>query len=492
MTALELALRNLAAWSLQVAVLGLAAAALARLFPVERPAARLAFGQVLLVLVLGLPLVQPWHATSATVAWSFAPATAPATHATSSVPSGAASPYGTAWPVAIAILLLLGLGFRLAQVGAGLVRLRTLRRRARPLDPPPWLVARRDDVAPLAAFLLSEDVDTPATFGLRRPVVLLPPVFETMGRDRQEAIALHELLHARRADWPALVAEELLKAGLFFHPVVHWLVGRVRLAREQTVDAEVVRRLGGRQAYLDSLVEVARFAARARAVPAAPFLRESHLRERVELLLKEVSMSRFRTTAHLGLTAVALVLAVSWATATVPLQAAVTEPDPSAAGEQAAATGAKVAVADKVTAPGEPKLVRKVDPAYPAEAKADKVQGLFVIDVIIGKDGAIKEARVAASAPTVGAALGDQGREGEGEVDAGRPARGRSPGPGSPRRGEAVALRADPEGRQAGRLRGDGHRQLQAPVDGRPGAVATAAAKQRNAAARKNSGAGNQ
>jgi len=111
-------------------------------------------------------------------------------------------------------------------------------------------------------------------------------------------------------------------------------------------------------------------------------------------------MSRFRTAAHLGLTAVALVLAVSWATATVPLQAAVTGPDSSATGEQAAAPGAKVAVGDKVTAPGEPKIVHKVNPVYPADAKAEGVQGLFLVNVIIGKDGAIKEAKVAASAPT--------------------------------------------------------------------------------------------
>jgi len=96
-----------------------------------------------------------------------------------------------------------------------------------------------------------------------------------MGREQQEAIALHELVHARRADWLVLVLEDVLKAVLFFHPAVHWLVGHVRLAREQAVDAAVVRRLGGREAYLESLVEVARFAAHARAVPAAPFLRES-------------------------------------------------------------------------------------------------------------------------------------------------------------------------------------------------------------------------
>jgi hypothetical protein len=165
MSALELALRNLAAWSLQVAVLGLAAAALARLFPVERPAARLVLGQALLALVLGLPLVQPWHATSAAVGWSFAPDGAPRP-----VRPRARPPRRRRRPRSgrrrSPASCSLGVAFRLARLGAGLARLRSLRRRARPLDAPPWLVARRDDVAPQAAFLLSDDVDTPATFGL--------------------------------------------------------------------------------------------------------------------------------------------------------------------------------------------------------------------------------------------------------------------------------------------------------------------------------------
>ena len=203
------------------------------------------------------------------------------------------------WPIAVAGGLLLGASLRLARVGAGLVRLRSLRRDSRPLHAGPWLLALRDDVAPKARFLLSDEAGTPATFGLRDPIVLLPPAFESMDRGRQAAIVLHELVHARRADWVVLMAEETLKAILFFHPAVHWLVARVRLAREQTVDAAVVHRLGCREPYLESLVEMARFAAHARTVPAAPFLRESHLRERVDLLLKEVSMSRFRTLTHL-------------------------------------------------------------------------------------------------------------------------------------------------------------------------------------------------
>jgi beta-lactamase regulating signal transducer with metallopeptidase domain len=388
-TALELVLRNLAAWSLQVAVLGLAAAALARLFPIERPVARLAFGQALLALVLGLPIVQPWQATSAAVSWSFAPAPSLAPGSTSRLLFGVPSPAVPAWPAVVAALLLLGVTLRLAQLCAGLVRLRGLRRRARPLEASPWLLALRDDLAPRAVLVRSEEACAPATFGLRRPIVLLPPAFESMSRDRQEAIALHELLHVRRADWLALMLEELLKAGLFFHPAVHWLVGRVRLAREQTVDSEVVGRLGEREAYLESLVEVARIAARARAVPAAPFLRESHLRERVDLLLKGVAMSRLRTLAHVALTTVAIVLAVSWAAHSLPLQAS-----------KPAAPAGEVGAEAKAPAMAEPKLVHKVDPVYPADAKTEGVQGIFLIDVMIGKDGAIRDARVAASAPT--------------------------------------------------------------------------------------------
>jgi len=390
MSALELALRNLAAWSAQVAVLGLAAAALSRLFPIGRPAARLAFGQALLAVVLGLPLLQPWRATAPAVTWSLALTPSPASLASLATAGRApSSPAIPGWPLGAAGLLLLGASFGLMRVGAGLVRLRSLRRDSRPLDAPPWLLALRDNVAPGARFLLSGEAGTPATFGLRRPIVLLPPVFEAMARERQAAIALHELVHARRADWAVLMAEEVLKAVLFFHPAVHWLVARVRLAREQTVDAAVVHRLGCREPYLESLVEMARFAAHARTVPAAPFLRESHLRERVDLLLKEVSMSRFRTLTHLVLTATALVLAVSWAASAIPLQSA-----------KPTAPNATIAIEDKVMAPSEPKLVHQVRPTYPPGAKAEKVEGLFVIDVLIGKDGAIKDARIVASAPT--------------------------------------------------------------------------------------------
>ena len=126
---LEASLRNLAAWSLQVGVLALVAAVLSRLVPIERPQARLAFGQVLLVLVVALPLLQPWRSAAADVGWSLAltPLGASPSPSSDGASSSALTP---AWPAVVAGLLLLGLAAQLTRLGVGLVRIRSLA--------PPW------------------------------------------------------------------------------------------------------------------------------------------------------------------------------------------------------------------------------------------------------------------------------------------------------------------------------------------------------------------
>lgn len=387
--AVELALRNLLAWSLQVGVLALAAAAVGRVMPVERPAVRLAFSQALLALVLLLPLVQPWRAATVAVEATLAGAAPLAAGAAALPPARGATGSGSA--LAVGAALAIGVLFRLGVLATRLVGLARLGRAARPVTPEPWLAALRDAVAPRASFATAEGVGAAATYGVVSPLVLLPAGFDALPRERREAVALHELLHARRGDWLFLVAEEALAAALFFHPAVHWLLDRVRLAREQCVDAEVVRRLGARHAYLESLVDAARASLAARAVPAAPFLRHGHLRERVDLLLKEASMSRARSAAHVAAASLAVLAAVALSASAMPLQAPA----------KAAPREGQINVADSIEAPSEPKLVRRVNPAYPAAAKTENVQGVFVLGVVIGKDGRIRDARVVSSAPTV-------------------------------------------------------------------------------------------
>jgi protein TonB len=99
-------------------------------------------------------------------------------------------------------------------------------------------------------------------------------------------------------------------------------------------------------------------------------------------------MSAVHTLRIAALTTAVQLTALAFTASAVPLQSA-----PSKA-------PATVTTADQATA-GEPKILRKANPGYPAEAKAEKVEGSFLIDIVIGTDGTVRDARVVASAPSV-------------------------------------------------------------------------------------------
>jgi TonB family protein len=200
---------------------------------------------------------------------------------------------------------------------------------------------------------------------------------------------LHELLHVRRHDWLATLAEEALATVLWFHPAVHFLVARIRLAREASVDEAVVRALGAREVYLEALVEMARQLLPQRAVPAVLLLGERHLRHRVELLLKEVAMSRVRTLSHLAAGAACVLLVGVLGSYALPL-------------EGTAARANEAAPVEKAGKPAhEPRIVHKVPPVYPPEAKSDHLEGVVHIDARIGKDGSVAEAKAVDGHPTL-------------------------------------------------------------------------------------------
>jgi TonB family protein len=365
------ALANVVAYSLQLGLLAGAGALLARAMRLRAPGAMLAYWQALLAAALLLPAVQPWRPAvtgAARVSWQTA--------------AGPAAAAGSALPIAPALAAVLGAGalLRGAWLLLGWRRLSRCRARSLPLDRLPSAAA--DLPAGLgvrARFYVSEEVDVPAAFGLARPVVLFPPAFLKMSPETQRAVAAHELLHVRRHDWAHAVVEETVRAALWFHPAVHWLLGRIRLCREQVVDREVAG-LTDRRVYLEALLEVARGLVRTRPLPAAPMLRERHLKDRIELLLEEVDMSSQRITLSLAASALALVASAAVATWSFPLHSLSPGAAPSAGGEKRAPKRM-----------AERKIVAKVNPAYPPEAKKDRVEGDVVLDVTIEKSGEVSK-----------------------------------------------------------------------------------------------------
>ena len=223
-------------------------------------------------------------------------------------------------------LLTAGAIVRLAWLGLGLVRLGRLARTAHRVAPPQparELLAR---FRMSATFVRRPDVRMPCSFGLFRPTVVLPAAFDRLEPAFQRDIVCHELQHLRRHDFVAALLEETVTALLWFHPWAWLIRRRIRLHREQVVDAAVVGCTGDRRAYVRCLVALAGHPRGLRL--AAPMLGSTELRARTDALFeKEGKMSKRRSAVlAIGLCA-ALGAGVWTAAATVPLAAA---PEPAA------------------------------------------------------------------------------------------------------------------------------------------------------------------
>jgi beta-lactamase regulating signal transducer with metallopeptidase domain len=319
---------NLVFWCAQVVLLVLAAGLLPRLLQIRQPRVLLVYWRALLAISLLLPIIQPWHRLPNVGALSIAPdiTAVPVIPASGITVSHWHFPSLQILSQVVGVVILAGIAARFAILAIGLLRLRQLRRASSPISPFPECVAvleeMRARVNTSAEFRLSPNVDSPVTFGLAAPVVLLPEGFPSMKAPFQATIACHELLHVRRHDWAHHLAEEILRGALWFHPAIAWLVARVRLAREQVVDLEVIKLTQERKPYLEALLEFAAGRSRTASIPAPPFLVERQLPERVALMLKEVRMSRTRLVASLTATACCIALAIILAVSTFPLKAA--------------------------------------------------------------------------------------------------------------------------------------------------------------------------
>ncbi len=318
---------NLMFWSVQVFLLVLAGGFLPRLFQIRQPRVILVYWRALLAISLMLPLVQPWHRLQSIGEIAFTPAVGSSLVLASnpSIPRWYFPRLEIIAPILGAVILA-GIVARFVFLALGLLKLRQFRRASSPIslvaESAAVLEEMRVQVNTDAEFRLSVDVDSPVTFGFAAPVILLPERFPSMDVRFQSAIACHELLHVRRNDWAHHLAEEIIRATLWFHPAIAWLIAGSRLALEQVVDLEVVRLTKARKPYLEALLEFTTGRARTAAIPAPPFLVERQLAERVALMLKEVRMSRTRLITSLMAIGCWLALVVTFAVWTFPLKAA--------------------------------------------------------------------------------------------------------------------------------------------------------------------------
>ena len=97
----------------------------------------------------------------------------------------------------------------------------------------------------------------PAAAGWLRPVVLLPADWRDWDEAELRAALAHELAHVRRSDYLLGLLARLGLALHFYHPLLYWLAGRLRLQQELAADGLAAPVAGGRDAYLRGLARLA-------------------------------------------------------------------------------------------------------------------------------------------------------------------------------------------------------------------------------------------
>lgn len=111
-----------------------------------------------------------------------------------------------------------------------------------------------------------EGLTTPMVVGARRAVVVMPT---GLGAGDRRAALAHELAHVKGNDVRWTLAFAILRAVLWFHPLVWLLAARHRVAMEQVADFQAAGLLGDREDYARSLARVAlRAALTGNALPA--------------------------------------------------------------------------------------------------------------------------------------------------------------------------------------------------------------------------------
>ncbi len=192
------------------------------------------------------------------------------------------------------VFWLAGTIFVLSRVAAGLAGVYRIGRRSRrmadgPLAERLTFLARTLGVTRRVTLLAGRPgkaVGVPMTWGVWRPVILLPADADQWPLERLRAVLLHELAHVRRGDWLTHLLAYAACAFYWFHPLAWLAAGRLWMEAERACDDCVL--LSGIKApnYAEHLLEVIRsMKTRKTPIIAVPMAHRSQVEGRLRAIL---------------------------------------------------------------------------------------------------------------------------------------------------------------------------------------------------------------
>lgn len=210
------------------------------------------------------------------------------------------------WPAALAAAILAAIGVLSARFVGGLWSARRLLRSACRITDPQLVrrasrLRRELGCARAVHLFTSPAIESAATIGWRRPILLLSPSWRTWSDVELTAVLAHELTHVRRRDYLLGTVARVAVVAHFYNPLVRWIVRSISFAQEAVADEAAARAVGGRKTYL---VVLSRLALRqdrqfhTLPVLAFAFTSSTFLMRRIQMLQTTDGRRRSSRTLH--------------------------------------------------------------------------------------------------------------------------------------------------------------------------------------------------
>ena len=295
---------------------------------------------------------------------------------------------------AVAVAYVCALVCFAGRLGWGVWTTEAMRRRAMPFEPAGETATKtarfqrmlgRGTSDSEVHFASSTDISGPATVGLRRQTLLLPPAFlDKLSVEDLDAVLAHELAHIERCDFAKNLLYGILTLPVAYHPLLSLTRKRVAETRELVCDVMAAEAVGGRESYARSLLRLARMLSDRPAprVLHAIGIFDANIFERRVMQLSRRSLE-IKGGRRFAIAAACVLVGLVTCTSALALRMDVNSP--SAQSPKSLNVDAKNAAAN---------ILSKVAPVYPPDAKKARVTGSVVLEAMIGKDGNVENLKV--------------------------------------------------------------------------------------------------
>ena len=232
---------------------------------------------------------------------------------------------GRKWEGAVVALWLVGASFVLLRELIATIGLARWRRHASPLTSTHWsaTLARIGFDCRRLRVLESRHIASPCTWGVMRPVLLLPTSGDAWPESARRAALLHELGHIERRDALSILVARLACALYWYNPLVWIAAERIRSLQERACDDAVLRAGATPSDYAQFLLDVAADTSGATRLARASIgmTYGSSLRARIVAILDpQATRSRPRRIRVVAMCASLFVFTILLATITVAVE----------------------------------------------------------------------------------------------------------------------------------------------------------------------------